>query len=636
MNATNIEQAIVDGDAKGLVECLRQLPLDERMKEAQKLREAVCVLETVTCHTAGEDKETRRRMAGVIREARARSAGLVGIAQAEDFKVGDLVLGSQRIRPGTVRHIEEASGDYVVVDWPGEITGAVENPSSLQLFERKAFEDDMAMPNMSYEEWVDKYIPIRNTIKKNAPYDGTMFETFGLELDFVKKADEKKVWTLVDGDNGSVVIVAGYHHVNRIGYFITEKTWHDDSLTVIVFDEDDEEEEEEEGMDEALVTDEQKQILKSIMSNGVAPIKGRQDNTRDMMTESAAVETSITDIVNLASNMFSETVFGAVTSVLGEDQAKVFTECLLENGMGTNLVEAACMTDERQQAAVVSEAVESAISKYERLAGAPMEAYRKRDMLGGIHQAVTRSSGVVTQAAKRIKGQNAIKKIVFNKPVRINLKRKSEMAHVARGNEPINRNTLQRLDIVLKKMFATGNSLVGDSSSRHFTRALANSVLDFYEVLSDNQGEAWNPVVVTKPKNNAEQPVVEAADPAQSAKPGDSNLPTAPATGPVGPPKTTDEELKAEEEGKHRFVVSFMRPAKAMEKVDDGGKVDPGRVEALVRHVRKCSMRLDTLMSNPEENQAGPVALFGKAIHALFRFLVEHPSEPWNVIFRRD
>jgi len=75
---------------------------------------------------------------------------------------------------------------------------------------------------MDYEEWAEKFKPIKNTIDSNAAFDGTMFETFGKELEAVKSANPLYVWTLVDGDEGESIISNGYHFVNRIGYFITE------------------------------------------------------------------------------------------------------------------------------------------------------------------------------------------------------------------------------------------------------------------------------------------------------------------------------------------------------------------------------------------------------------------------------
>jgi hypothetical protein len=54
-----------------------------------------------------------------------------------------------------------------------------------------------------------------------------MFETYGEEVDYVTKADNKHVWTWIQGDM-SDLIVAGYHYVNRLGYYITEVPWDDE------------------------------------------------------------------------------------------------------------------------------------------------------------------------------------------------------------------------------------------------------------------------------------------------------------------------------------------------------------------------------------------------------------------------
>lgn len=70
------------------------------------------------------------------------------------------------------------------------------------------------------DEWEQKYIPKQNTFT-DAGWNGTMFETYGQELDYVMSQPEQNVWTWVDGDTGTWII-NGIHHVNRIGYFITE------------------------------------------------------------------------------------------------------------------------------------------------------------------------------------------------------------------------------------------------------------------------------------------------------------------------------------------------------------------------------------------------------------------------------
>ncbi len=75
---------------------------------------------------------------------------------------------------------------------------------------------------MDFDEWFDTYKPIPNNIDKNASFDGHMFETYGDEVAFVKKADPNHIWTYGDGDDGGSYIWNGWSFVNRIGYFITE------------------------------------------------------------------------------------------------------------------------------------------------------------------------------------------------------------------------------------------------------------------------------------------------------------------------------------------------------------------------------------------------------------------------------
>ena len=80
----------------------------------------------------------------------------------------------------------------------------------------------------TYQAWVDTFQPIANSIRNNGD---TAFETYGDEFDFVSKADNKHIWTEVDGDEGTY-IVSGYHFVNRIQYYITNKPWTDEMTEV--------------------------------------------------------------------------------------------------------------------------------------------------------------------------------------------------------------------------------------------------------------------------------------------------------------------------------------------------------------------------------------------------------------------
>jgi hypothetical protein len=75
---------------------------------------------------------------------------------------------------------------------------------------------------MDFDEWCETYKPIPNNIVEDSSFDGTMFETYGAEYEFVKKADPSYIWMYGDGDDGGTYIWNGWHIVNRIGYFITE------------------------------------------------------------------------------------------------------------------------------------------------------------------------------------------------------------------------------------------------------------------------------------------------------------------------------------------------------------------------------------------------------------------------------
>lgn len=81
---------------------------------------------------------------------------------------------------------------------------------------------------MTYSSWVDTFKPITNSIRNNGDL---AFETYGEEVEFVQKADNKYIWTEVDGDSGTY-IVAGYHWVNRIHYYITTNPWEDEMTEV--------------------------------------------------------------------------------------------------------------------------------------------------------------------------------------------------------------------------------------------------------------------------------------------------------------------------------------------------------------------------------------------------------------------
>ena len=81
------------------------------------------------------------------------------------------------------------------------------------------------------DDWYDTYKPIKNHIvgEDKASFGGHMFETYGEEVEFVKAQEENRIWTYGDGDDGGTHIWNGWSFVNRIGYFITEVPFPDNT-----------------------------------------------------------------------------------------------------------------------------------------------------------------------------------------------------------------------------------------------------------------------------------------------------------------------------------------------------------------------------------------------------------------------
>jgi hypothetical protein len=91
---------------------------------------------------------------------------------------------------------------------------------------------------LTEDEFDDRYQLVRNHLNPNASWafgdgPGCLFETYGQELDFVRRQDPQTVWTLIDGDDGDQFLISGYHFVNRIGYLITTTPVPEDTLTQV-------------------------------------------------------------------------------------------------------------------------------------------------------------------------------------------------------------------------------------------------------------------------------------------------------------------------------------------------------------------------------------------------------------------
>jgi len=79
---------------------------------------------------------------------------------------------------------------------------------------------------LTEDEFDDRYPLVPNHLNPNASWGsgdgpGCLFETYGMEFDFIRQQDTRTVWTIVDGDDGDMYVVSALHFVNRIGYLIS-------------------------------------------------------------------------------------------------------------------------------------------------------------------------------------------------------------------------------------------------------------------------------------------------------------------------------------------------------------------------------------------------------------------------------
>lgn len=79
---------------------------------------------------------------------------------------------------------------------------------------------------LTEEQFDEQYPLIANHLNPHASWSysdsgGCLFEPHGPELAFVRRQDPSTVWTLADGDDGNMVLVSGYHFVNRVGYLVS-------------------------------------------------------------------------------------------------------------------------------------------------------------------------------------------------------------------------------------------------------------------------------------------------------------------------------------------------------------------------------------------------------------------------------
>ena len=88
------------------------------------------------------------------------------------------------------------------------------------------------MKTINYNEWFEEYKPHLNHFTSSPDNDNFIFETFGEELKYVKQQNNKNIWTEISRENEEFWIIPGYHFIDRIGFYITEKPWENENIQV--------------------------------------------------------------------------------------------------------------------------------------------------------------------------------------------------------------------------------------------------------------------------------------------------------------------------------------------------------------------------------------------------------------------
>jgi len=84
-----------------------------------------------------------------------------------------------------------------------------------------------SIKRITEDEFEEQFTTVENHLDDNASYSGCMFETYGEEVDYVFELsqNEKRVWTIIEGDDDKTYYATGFHRVNRIGYLVTEEEY---------------------------------------------------------------------------------------------------------------------------------------------------------------------------------------------------------------------------------------------------------------------------------------------------------------------------------------------------------------------------------------------------------------------------
>jgi hypothetical protein len=87
---------------------------------------------------------------------------------------------------------------------------------------------------LNWQQFVEKYSPIKNTIELDTPCDGFLF----LDKDQIKDVPLDRIWSLIDDSvNDDMFITNGARVINCLGFLVTRESWIDDEVIEVRLEE---------------------------------------------------------------------------------------------------------------------------------------------------------------------------------------------------------------------------------------------------------------------------------------------------------------------------------------------------------------------------------------------------------------
>jgi len=87
---------------------------------------------------------------------------------------------------------------------------------------------------LNWQQFVEKYSPIKNTIEVDTPCDGFLF----LDKDQIKDVPLERTWSLIDDSvNDDMFITNGARVINCLGFLVTRESWINDEVVEVRLEE---------------------------------------------------------------------------------------------------------------------------------------------------------------------------------------------------------------------------------------------------------------------------------------------------------------------------------------------------------------------------------------------------------------